>query len=53
MGGFITEKHFEQAESEVPGIRQLCLCCGVKPRTFLELVAMYLCSVARQARGAA
>jgi hypothetical protein len=48
MGGFITEKHFDQAEDEFPGIRQLYFSCDVKPRTFLELVTKYLCSVAQQ-----
>ena len=42
MRGFITEQHFEQAEKEFPGIRQLYLSCPVKPRTFLDLVTAYL-----------
>ena len=42
MRGFITEKHFEQAEREFPGIRQVYNACEVKPRTFLELVTHYL-----------
>jgi hypothetical protein len=43
MRGYITEQHFEQAEREFPGIRQLYFSCEVKPRTFLELVTKYLC----------
>lgn len=47
MGGFITEKHFTEAECEFPGIRALYLACGTdKPKTFLELVARYLHDVA-------
>ena len=47
MGGFITEQHFSEAESEFPGIRALYISCGNdKPKTFLELVARYLRAVA-------
>jgi hypothetical protein len=46
MRGFITEQHFAEAEREFPGIRALYLACSDKPKTFLELVARYLCSVA-------
>ena len=42
MVGFINEQHFEQAEREFPGIRQLYLSCKEKPRTFLDLVMAYL-----------
>jgi hypothetical protein len=49
MSGFITEQHFEQAEAEFPGIRALYHACEVKPRTFMELLARYLCLVARAA----
>lgn len=53
MRGFITEQHFEQAETEFPGIRQLYLSCEVKPRTFLELVSHYLRVMAAQISSAA
>jgi hypothetical protein len=44
MRGFITEQHFEQAETEFPGIRRLYQSCDEKerPRTFLDLVMYYL-----------
>lgn len=42
MRGYITEQHFEQAETEFPGIRRFYLSCEVKPRTFLDLLAQYL-----------
>jgi hypothetical protein len=42
MRGFITEQHFDQAEAEFPGIRELYAACEVKPRTFVELLARYL-----------
>jgi hypothetical protein len=42
MRGFITEQHFEQAEAEFPGIRELYAAIEVKPRTFVELLAHYL-----------
>jgi hypothetical protein len=53
MRGFITEQHFDQAEREFPGIRQLYLSCEVKPRTFLELVTHDLRVMAGQLGSAA
>lgn len=42
MGGFITERNFEEAEVAFPGIVALYRTLGRKPRTFLELVRLYL-----------
>ena len=42
MRGFITERDFEQAELEFPGIRAVFEACPEKPRTFIELLARYL-----------
>jgi hypothetical protein len=49
MRGFITEKHFEQAEVEFPGIRAVYLACPCdkRPRTFVELLARYLAAAAQ------
>ena len=41
MVGFITEQHLSQAEEVFPGIAQFFAACTCKPRTFLELVALY------------
>jgi hypothetical protein len=42
MSGFITERDFDQAEAEFPGIRELFEACVEKPRTFIDLLARYL-----------
>lgn len=42
MTGFITERNFEQAELEFPGIVALYEALPVKPATFLELLQRYL-----------
>jgi hypothetical protein len=41
MKGFITEKELGQAEQEFPGIARLFVTLHIKPRTFLDLVALY------------
>lgn len=41
MVGLITERDLEQAEEEFPGISQFFSACSCKPRTFLELVALF------------
>ncbi len=41
MGGFITERDFDAAETEFPGIQRLYESLAQKPRTFLELVWKY------------
>jgi hypothetical protein len=41
MGGFITERDFDAAECEFPGIQRLYERLVKKPRTFLELVWTY------------
>ena len=38
MSGFITERDFDAAECEFPGIQHLYERLACKPRTFLELV---------------
>jgi hypothetical protein len=55
MRGFITEKHFEQAEVEFPGIRAVYLACPCdeRPRTFVELLARYLAAAAQAATASA
>ncbi len=42
MRGFITEQHFDEAEREFPGIVALYSRLDTKPRTFLDLVQVYL-----------
>lgn len=42
MGGFITERNFAEAEAVFPGITAFYRALGRKPRTFLELVHLYL-----------
>jgi hypothetical protein len=41
MKGFITDTELSQAELEFPGIARLFGMLRVKPRTFLDLVALY------------
>jgi hypothetical protein len=41
MVGLITEQHLAQAEEVFPGIGRFFAACSCKPRTFLELVALY------------
>jgi hypothetical protein len=41
VGGFITERDFDAAEREFPGIQRLYEQLVRKPRTFLELVWQY------------
>ena len=42
MGGFITERNFDEAEAAFPGIVAFYRGLGHKPRTFLELVQLFL-----------
>ena len=42
MGGFITERNFEEAEAAFPGIVAFYRTLGRKPRTFLELMTLFL-----------
>jgi hypothetical protein len=42
MVGFITEQHLAQAEEEFPGIVRFFQSLTRKPRTFLELVTLYV-----------
>jgi hypothetical protein len=42
MGGFITERNFDEAEAAFPGIVAFYRALGRKPRTFLELVQLFL-----------
>jgi hypothetical protein len=41
MVGFITERELERAEEAFPGIVQFLESLSEKPRTFLELVALF------------
>jgi hypothetical protein len=41
MKGFITDNELAQADQEFPGIARLFGTLRVKPRTFLDLVALY------------
>lgn len=41
MSGFITEQHLAQAEEAFPGIRRFFESLSCKPRTFLDLVALF------------
>ena len=41
MVGFITDREIERAEEDFPGIGRFLASLSQKPRTFLELVAMY------------
>jgi hypothetical protein len=40
--GFITEREFEEAETEFPGIVQLYRDLEQKPKTFLDLFEHYI-----------
>ncbi len=42
MGGFITERNFQEAEAAFPGITAFYRTLGAKPCTFLDLVRLYL-----------
>jgi hypothetical protein len=42
MSGFITERHFEEAEAAFPGIQRFYRALGNKPATFLDLMRMFL-----------
>jgi hypothetical protein len=53
MRGFITERDFDQAEAEFPGIRALFEACAEKPRTFIDLLARYLRELRTTAEGEA
>ena len=55
MVGFITEQNLEQAEEAFPGIRKLFESLPRKPRTFLELLALFQhwCDAAERSRTAA
>ena len=41
MVGFITERHLQEADEAFPGIACFFEACPCKPRTFLELVALF------------
>ena len=41
MVGFITERELEPAEAAFPGIARFLESLSEKPRTFLELVALF------------
>jgi hypothetical protein len=41
LAGFITERHFVEAEQEFPGITSFYEKCSPRPATFLELLSMY------------
>ena len=41
MLGFITDRELERAEEAFPGIGRFLASLSEKPRTFLELVAMF------------
>jgi hypothetical protein len=41
LSGFITERHFDLAEQEFPGITGFYQACSPRPGTFLELLSMY------------
>ena len=41
MGGYITERDFDAAEREFPGIQRLYEALSRKPATFLQLVWAY------------
>jgi hypothetical protein len=41
MVGFITDRDLERAEEDFPGIGRFLASLYKKPRTFLELVAMF------------
>lgn len=42
MRGFITERNFDEVETEFPGIVALYGSLNVKPETFLDLLRVYL-----------
>jgi len=42
MLGFITERDFEKAEAEFPGIVRLFSSLDKKPKTFLDLFELYV-----------
>ncbi len=42
MRGFITERNFDEAEQEFPGITVYYRSCKEKPATFLDLLAAFL-----------
>jgi hypothetical protein len=42
MLGFITERDFEKAEAEFPGIVRLFSRLEKKPKTFLDLFELYV-----------
>src|SRR5687767_2999519 len=46
MEGFITEAQLDEAEHEFPGIVGVYVAAPTKPRTFLDLLAGYLCAPA-------
>jgi hypothetical protein len=41
LAGFITERHFDVAEQEFPGITRFYQTCTPRPATFLDLLSMY------------
>jgi hypothetical protein len=54
MQGFITERDLSQAEEAFPGICEFFAALVAKPRTFLELVALFehWCDRASEAQAA-
>ncbi len=43
LRGLVTDQDLEQAETEFPGICELHARRGARDRTFLDLLAAYLC----------
>ena len=50
MRGCVTERDFDLAEANFPGIRQFYAALDTKPDTFLELLWLYLQSPESPAR---
>jgi hypothetical protein len=52
LQGFITEQHLEAAEREFPGIGRFYAECATRPRTFLQLMWLYLDAACDRERAA-
>jgi hypothetical protein len=48
MGGLVTERHFAEAEAAFPGIEAFYRQLEAKPRTFLDLMRLYLLRVGQR-----
>jgi hypothetical protein len=48
MSGLVTERDFEEAEAAFPGIELFYRRLPSKPRTFLDLVRLYLDRIERE-----